>query len=55
MFSDSVDVGFVLVLLFHHGDIEPDCVGVSTRGGLYARDKNTYAGLRAKNAGGAYA
>ena len=30
-----MDVGFVLVLSFHHGDLEPDCVEVSTRkGGL---------------------
>ena len=34
MFSGSVDAGFVLALLFHHGDLEPDCVGASTRGGL---------------------
>ena len=33
MFSTSVDVGFVLALPFHHGDLEPDCVEVSTRGG----------------------
>ena len=33
MFSNSVDAGFVLVLPFHHGGLEPDCVGVSTRGG----------------------
>ena len=33
MFSGSVDTGFVLALLFHHGDLEPDCVEVSTRGG----------------------
>ena len=25
-FSGSVDVGFVLALSFHHGDLEPDCV-----------------------------
>ena len=25
--------GFVLALPFHHGDLEPDCVEVSTRGG----------------------
>ena len=32
--SGSVDAGFVLhALLFHHGDLEPDCIGVSTRGG----------------------
>ena len=33
-----MDAGFVLALLFHLGDLEPDCVGVSTRG-AYARDK----------------
>ena len=33
MFSGSVDAGFILVLPFHHGDLEPDCVGVSMRGG----------------------
>ena len=27
-----MDVGFVLALPFHHGDLEPDCVEVSTRG-----------------------
>ena len=27
-----VDAGFVLALPFHHGDLEPDCVGLSTRG-----------------------
>ena len=32
MFSGSVDVGFVPALPFHHGDLEPDCVGASTRG-----------------------
>ena len=54
MFSGSVDAGFVLALLFHHGDLEPDCVGASTRG-AYARDENTSAKLCTKNAGGAYA
>ena len=40
MFSGSVDTGFVRELPFHHGDLEPDCVGVLTRkGGAYARDK----------------
>ena len=34
MFSGSVDAGFVLVLSFHHGDLEPDYVEVLTRGGL---------------------
>ena len=33
MLSSSVDATFVLVLPFHHGDLEPDCVGVSTMGG----------------------
>ena len=33
MFSASVDIGFVLALPFHHGDLEPDCVEVLTRGG----------------------
>ena len=53
--SGSVDAGFVLVLPFHHGDLEPDCVGI--RGGergAYARDKNTSARLCAKNAGGGH-
>ena len=56
MFSGSVYAGFILVLSFHHGDPEPDCVEVSTRGGAYAQDKNTSARLSAKNVGGgAYA
>ena len=58
-----MDAGFVLALPFHHGDFEPDCVEVSTRGGggggggggAYARDKNTSVRLCAKNARGAYA
>ena len=54
MFSGSVDAGFVLALLFHHGDLEPDCVGASTRG-AYARDENTSTRLCAENAGGTYA
>ena len=33
MFSGFVDSDFVLALPFHHGDLEPDCVRVSTRGG----------------------
>ena len=32
MFSGSVDAGFVLALPFHHADLEPECVGVSSRG-----------------------
>ena len=31
--SGSVDADFILVLPFHHNDLEPDCVGVSTREG----------------------
>ena len=27
-----MDAGFVLALLFHHGDLQHDCVAVSTRG-----------------------
>ena len=30
MLSGSVDAGFILALPFHQGDLEPDCVGVST-------------------------
>ena len=33
LFSASVNVGFILALPFHHGDLEPDCVEVSMRGG----------------------
>ena len=33
MFSGSVDAGFVLALPLHHGDLESNCVEVSTRGG----------------------
>ena len=51
--SGSVDVGFILALTFHHGDLEPDYVGVSTRGeGGLMHEKKI---LCAKNAGGAYA
>ena len=32
MFSGSVDTDFVLALPFHHGDLEPDSVGVSKWG-----------------------
>ena len=32
MFSASVDAGFVFALPFYHGDLEPDCAEVSTRG-----------------------
>ena len=34
MFSGSLDADFVLSLPFHHGDLEPDCLGVLTREGL---------------------
>ena len=53
-----MDAGFVPVLPFHHGYLEPDCVerrewrGGGGEGGAYARDKNTSARLCAKNAGG---
>ena len=30
--SSCVDAGLVLALPFHHGNLEPDCVGASTRG-----------------------
>ena len=33
MFSGSVDADFVLALPFHHRDLQPDCVRVSTREG----------------------
>ena len=36
-FSGSVNAGFILALPFHHGDLEPDCVGVLTRGGSGGR------------------
>ena len=32
MFSGSLAAGFVLALPSHHGDLEPDCVGVLMRG-----------------------
>ena len=53
MFSGSVDAGFILVLPFHYGDLEPDCVEALTRG-AYARAENTSARLCAKNTGGTY-
>ena len=34
--SGSMDADFVLALPFHHRDLEPDCVRVSTRRGLMA-------------------
>ena len=50
MFSDSVDVFFVLALPFQPGDFEPDCE--FRRGGAYVWDKNTSARLCTINAGG---
>ena len=32
MFSGSVDAGFILALPFDHGEHEPDCVEVATKG-----------------------
>ena len=57
MLSGSVDAGFILVLPFHHGDLEPDSTiyGRSFDEGAYAWDKNISARLCAKNARGAYA
>ena len=46
-----MDTGFILALPFHHRDLKPDCVGVSTRG-LTREIKYTSATLCAKNAGG---
>ena len=37
MLGSSVDAGFVLVLPFHHGVLEPDRRSFD-EGGLYARD-----------------
>ena len=43
MFSGSVDACIVLSLPFHHGGLEPDCVGVSTKGGgVFAGHYGTY-------------
>ena len=51
MFSNSVDAGFVPVLPFHHGDgLEPDCVGVSTRGGGRVSAKREAESLAAPDA-----
>ena len=52
-----MDADFVLVLPFHHGDLEPDCVGVSTRGeeGLMRGIEIPLQEFGLKNAGGAYA
>ena len=45
MFSGSVDAGFILALPFQHGDLEPDCVGVSTRKGGTAASVKYVASL----------
>ena len=42
MFSGSVNADFVLALPFHHGELEPDSVGVST-GGLMQGGGGAYA------------
>ena len=55
MFSGSVYAGFVLALSFHHGDLEPDCVKVSTRGGLMRGIKIPPQDFPLKMQGGAYA
>ena len=47
IFSSSVDAGFVLALPFHYGDLESDCVGVSTRGGSGGRARGV-AGRRTR-------
>ena len=58
--SWSVDVGFLLVLPLHHGDLELDSVRVSTKSyvaichggwGGYLRDKNTCARTSIENVG----
>jgi len=66
--SCSVDTGFILAFPLHHGDLELDSVGVSTKDhvaifgsmaiygwGAYVRDENTYARTLAENVGWAYA
>ena len=55
-FSGSVDAGFVLARSFHHGDLESDCVEVSTRGrGLMRGIKILPQDFPLKMQGGAYA
>ena len=54
MFSGSVDADFVLALPFHHGDLEPDCVGVSMGGGLIRGIKIPPQDFPLKMQGGAY-
>ena len=44
MFSGSVDAGFILALPFHHRDLEPDCVGVSTRAQIRPSPKVKHSG-----------
>ena len=53
--SWSVDAGFVLALPLHHGDLELDSVGVSTKDrGAYLRERNTCARTSTENVGEAY-
>ena len=54
MFSSSVDAGFVLALPFHHRDLGPDCVEVST-GWALVRGIKIPPQVSTKNAGGVYA
>ena len=49
-----MDAGFVLALPFHHGDLEPDCVEVST-GWAFVRGIKIPPQVSTKNAGGVYA
>ena len=57
-----MDAGFVLALLFHHRDPEPDCVGVSMGEGLMHGIKiplqdfalKMQGGLMHEGGGGAY-
>ena len=56
MFSGSVNAGFVLALPFHHGELEPDYVGVSMGGGgLMCGVKIPLQDFALKMQGGAYA
>ena len=50
-----MDTSFVLALPFHHGDLEPDCVGASMRGGLMRGMKIPPQDFALKIQGGAYA
>ena len=52
--SSSVDAGFVFALPFQHGDLEPNCVGVSKRveGALMHRIKIPLQDFSLKMQGG---